>query len=247
MRYLILADIHGNSDALEEVLARAAEEGFDDLLVLGDLVGYGAGPDEVVETVRERVKPEHVIRGNHDKVVAAIEDGENFNEVALAAARWTRDAMKEENLEYVRGLQQGPVLTESGAVICHGTPRDEDEYLLSLEQAAELFELEQRPLTLFGHTHLPMMIARYGSKLELSVLKGGGEDLELVPGRQYLFNPGSVGQPRDRDPRAAFAIYDSEAGLLHWRRVDYPVEVAQRRIQEAGLPPVLAYRLSVGV
>lgn len=247
MRYLILADIHGNAEALEEVIARAAEEGFDDLLVLGDLVGYGAGPDEVVETVREHVKPEHVIRGNHDKVVSAIEDGENFNEVALAAARWTREAMKPENLEYVRELPRGPVSTRSGARICHGTPRDEDEYLLSLEQAAEIFADDESPLTFFGHTHLPMMIARYGSKLELSVLKGAGEDLDLVPGRQYLFNPGSVGQPRDRDPRAAFAIYDTEAGRLHWRRVDYPVEAAQRRIQDAGLPPVLAYRLSVGV
>jgi predicted phosphodiesterase len=247
LRYLILADIHGNSDALNEVLDRAAAEGFDDILVLGDLVGYGAGPDEVVEIVRESVKPEHVIRGNHDKVVAAIEDGENFNDVALAAARWTREAMEERNLEYVRQLPRGPVKTESGAIICHGTPRDEDEYLLSLEQAAEIFALRNDALTFFGHTHLPMMIALDGSKLELSVLKGAGEDLDLVPGRQYLFNPGSVGQPRDRDPRSAFAIYDSEAARLHWRRVDYPVEEAQRRIQDAGLPPVLAYRLSVGV
>jgi predicted phosphodiesterase len=247
LRYLILADIHGNAEALNEVLARAGEEGFDDLLVLGDLVGYGAGPNDVVEIVRERSKTENVIRGNHDKVVAAIEDGENFNDVALAAALWTREALVEKNLRYVRELRRGPVETESGAVICHGSPLDEDEYVLSLEQAGAIFAEHDAHLTFFGHTHLPMMIARSGAKLELTVLKGARQDLELLADRQYLFNPGSVGQPRDRDPRSAFAIYDNTTGVIHWRRVEYPVEEAQKRIQDAGLPPVLAYRLSVGV
>jgi diadenosine tetraphosphatase ApaH/serine/threonine PP2A family protein phosphatase len=247
VRYLIVADIHGNAEALNEVLARAADEGFDDLLVLGDLVGYGGGPNDVVEVVRRRAKKENVIRGNHDKVVAAIEDGENFNDVALAAALWTREALSRENLEYVRELAQGPVETASGAVICHGSPLDEDEYVLSLDQAGEIFLEHQAPLTFFGHTHLPMMIGRNGAKLELLVLKGEKQDLELSAARQYLFNPGSVGQPRDRDPRSAFAIYDNETGVVHWRRVEYPVEEAQKRIQDAGLPPVLAYRLSVGV
>jgi predicted phosphodiesterase len=247
VRYLILADIHGNAEALTEVLERAGEIGFDDILVLGDLVGYGAGPNDVVRTVRDRARDRHVIRGNHDKVVAAIEDGENFNDVALAAALWTREELAEENLKYVRELRQGPVKTESGAVICHGSPLDEDEYVLSLEQAAEIFSEHQAHLTFFGHTHLPMMISRNGAKLELAVLKGAKEDLQVPTDRQVLFNPGSVGQPRDRDPRSAFAIYDTESGVIQWRLVEYPVERAQKRIQDAGLPPVLAYRLSVGV
>ncbi|MDX1500927.1 MAG: metallophosphoesterase family protein [Thermoanaerobaculia bacterium] len=247
MRYLILADLHGNLDALETVLAAASEEGYDEIFLLGDLVGYGAGPNEVVEAMRAQVPKGHVVRGNHDKVVAGIEHGENFNEVARLAARWTREQLSHDNLEYLVRLPRGPLETGSGATICHGSPLDEDEYVLAQDQGDRIFRSQPARLTFFGHTHLPTLATWDGRSSTLEVLTGSREEIELREGRRYLFNPGSVGQPRDRDPRAAYAIYDAGTSVVHWRRVRYPVESAQRRIYEAGLPAVLAYRLAVGL
>ncbi len=247
MRHLIIADIHGNSEALEAVLVRARAEGYDEALVLGDLVGYGAGPNEVVDAVRELTPDSKVIRGNHDKVVADLEDGWNFNSVALAAAQWTRRNLTPENLEYVVNLRTGPVTTATGLVICHGSPLDEDEYLLSVDQAIRIFKVHPHALTFFGHTHIPSLFVDDGDKVSVAVVEGEHAAVPIERGVRYLVNPGSVGQPRDQDPRAAFVIYDGEADEVHWRRVEYDVERAQRRIREAGLPPILANRLAVGV
>lgn len=247
MRYLILTDIHGNSEALETVLEAAAAEPVDEILVLGDLVGYGAGPNQVVETVRGFTPRTHVIRGNHDKVVAQLENGAGFNQVALAAVEWTIGELTADNLEYVRGLPLGPLEIEPGLSICHGSPLDEDEYLLSTDQAERVFEACPTALTFFGHTHIPTLFSGSGSSADVRILEADEDEIELSQESLYLINPGSVGQPRDRDPRAAYMIFDSERFSVRSHRVDYPLESSQERILDAGLPPVLAQRLAVGI
>ena len=247
MRYLILTDIHGNSEALEAVLGEVATETFDEVLVLGDLVGYGGGPNEVVDMVRGLDSTAWVIRGNHDKVVAKIEDGGSFNRVALAAAEWTTSELSADNMEYVHELPRGPLAVREGLAICHGSPLDEDEYLLSTDQAERSFAAHPTALTFFGHTHIPTLFTGNGGAAEVQILEPDEAGLELAADRFYLINPGSVGQPRDRDPRAAFMLFDSDERRVWLHRVHYPLEDAQRRILDAGLPPVLAQRLAVGI
>ncbi|MDH3253419.1 MAG: metallophosphatase family protein [Acidobacteriota bacterium] len=247
MRFLVISDIHGNWDALDTVLAAAATEAVDHVVVLGDLVGYGASPNEVVSTVADLAPRRHMIRGNHDKVVAGIDDGEGFNSVALEAAQWTVERLTEDHLEYVRRLAQGPTEIAPGFVICHGSPFDEDQYVLALDEAEEIFRFHTAQMTFFGHTHVPMLFAADSERVSGTALEGDALMIEVDPDKQYLINPGSVGQPRDRDPRAAYLIYDTEDGRIIWRRQEYPVERAQRRILDAGLPEVLAYRLAAGL
>lgn len=247
MRYLIVSDMHGNWDAFDCVLKAADPEDFDSVLVLGDLVGYGAAPNEVVEAVRNLNGHLHVIRGNHDKVVAGVDDGSNFNFAALTAARWTTQSLSDENLTYVRELPLGPVEIESGIHICHGSPLDEDAYVFSDFDAREVFQGSEATLTFFGHTHIPCVFSlTEDGQIEVGLLRGKKGRLELQEGRRYLINPGSIGQPRDRDPRAAYITFDSEERVVTWYRLSYPIEKAQERIIEAGLPRVLAERLAVG-
>ncbi len=245
MRYLILSDMHGNWDAFQAVLDHALAETYDRVLVLGDLVGYGATPNEVVEAVRQ-LPNLVVVRGNHDKVVAGIDRGENFNHVALAAARWSTAQLKPENLAYVKGLPVGPHEILPGMAICHGSPLDEDAYVFTDYDAYEIFAGFGSNLTFFGHTHVPSMFSVGRRGVEVKALRNTGS-LTLDPKARYLLNPGSIGQPRDRDPRAAYMTFDDAEQRVSWYRLEYPVAVAQRRIVEAGLPQVLADRLAVGV
>jgi len=249
MRYLIIADMHGNSDALRTVLTDARSQGFDEVLVLGDLVGYGATPNEIVDELGRLDAPYHAIRGNHDKVVAGIDTGLNFNPTALQAARWTTDELTEDNLEFVRELPQGPVRIEEDLVICHGSLLDEDEYLLAAVDAIESLHSVEDQVTFFGHTHIPSRFAyrQTDGQIEVAVLEGDELTLALEEDVRYMLNPGSVGQPRDRDPRAAYMIYDTDAEQVHLRRLEYPIEQAQERIRSAGLPDILADRLAVGI
>ncbi len=247
MRFLILSDMHGNADAFAAVLRRVRRKRFDVVLVLGDLVGYGAGPNQVVDAVRDLPGRMYAVRGNHDKVVAGLEDGSNFNHAALLAARWTTERLTVGNLRYVEELPQGPLETEDGVWICHGSPIDEDLYLFSALEALEIFSHYEPALTFFGHTHIPSLFMAQGRDVQVAILRGDGGSLELEPGKRYLINPGSIGQPRDRDPRAAYMTYDSAKRIVRWHRVTYPVEKAQQRIVKAGLPKVLADRLALGV
>jgi len=247
MQYLILSDMHGNAEALTAVLRRVRRKRFDATLVLGDLVGYGAAPNQVVEVVRELPGPVYRVRGNHDKVVAGIEDGSTFNHAALAAARWTAEHLTAANLRFVRELPQGPTELPEGFTICHGSPVDEDQYLLSIFDAWDVFSRYPSELCFFGHTHVPSVFVARGSETRVALLRGATGSLELEAGQRYLVNPGSIGQPRDRDPRAAYMTYDSRRRLVRWYRVDYPVERAQERILKAGLPRLLAERLALGV
>ena len=247
MRYLILSDMHANWDAFSAVLRRVRRKRFDAVLVLGDLVGYGAGPNQVVEAVRALAGRVYMVRGNHDKVVAGIEDGSNFNHAALVAARWTTERLTAANLRFVRELPRGPLPTDEGVVLCHGSPLDEDAYLFSDYDAYEIFLTHRAELTFFGHTHVPSLFVQRGGGIEVALLRGESGAIPIDPGGRYLINPGSIGQPRDRDPRAAYMTYDSERRVVHWHRLEYPVERARKRIADAGLPKVLGDRLAVGV
>jgi diadenosine tetraphosphatase ApaH/serine/threonine PP2A family protein phosphatase len=245
VRYLILSDIHANTDALDSVLAAAPAGTWDQLLVLGDLVGYGAEPNGVVDRIRA-LEPLAVIRGNHDKAGSGLEDGSSFNNIARLAAQWTFEALSDANREYLRALPAGPMTIDDGIEICHGAPFDEDHYIFDAEDARRALDAATRPLCVFGHTHLPVIFRRDSSMFEGFVPDGSETTVPLTAGVHYLINVGSVGQPRDGDPRAAFGIYDSAALSVQLRRVIYPVGAAQRRILSAGLPSNLANRLAVG-
>jgi diadenosine tetraphosphatase ApaH/serine/threonine PP2A family protein phosphatase len=246
LRYLILSDIHANLDALEAVFGAEPADGWDQLVVLGDLVGYGAEPNEVIERIRG-LQPLAIIRGNHDKAACGLEDGSNFNQVARVAATWTEAILTPENREYLRNLPAGPIVIDEHVEICHGSPFDEDHYIFDGDDARRALEAGERQLCLFGHTHIPVVFRRMGDIYDGFVPEGEAvTTLTLRPGVRYVVNPGSVGQPRDGDPRAAYATYDSEGPTLVLRRVAYAVDAAQRRILGAGLPSSLANRLAVG-
>ncbi len=248
MLYLILSDLHGNTTALSAVLRRVRRKHFDGTFLLGDLVGYGAGPNQVVEDVRRRLPgPVWKIRGNHDKVVAGIETGENFNQAALQAARWTAGKLTAANLRFVRELPQGPIGAPGEVTLCHGSPADEDQYLFSVYEAWEAFNLWDGQVAFFGHTHVPSLFVAQGREVRVALLSGTTGSIRIEPGLRYLINPGSVGQPRDRDPRAAYMTFDTEKRLVRWHRVPYSVQRAGQLILDAGLPKVLADRLALGV
>ena len=243
VRYLILSDIHANIDALEAVLAAAASD-WDRVIVLGDLVGYGAEPNAVIERVQQ-LEPLVVIRGNHDKASCGLENGENFNHTARLAAAWTQQQLTAAHREYLRTLPAGPVTIDDRLEICHGSPFDEDHYIFDVADAHRALVAAHRPVCIFGHTHLPVIFAINGDELMVEVPDEEVRSLPLETDVKYLINVGSVGQPRDGDPRAAFGVYRTD-GLMLLRRVPYNVGAAQRRISAAGLPQSLANRLGIG-
>ena len=250
MRILLLSDIHANVEALDATLAVAPQ--FDIVVNLGDIVGYGASPNEVAE--RSRKLGRIFVRGNHDKAATGMMDLDDFNPMAAAAAIWTRNELSPENLEWLRALPHGPVpLPDFPDVqLVHGSPNDEDEYVVSLGDAlAPLISLDT-PLTFFGHTHLQGGFFANGSSADgfrpeyRTVGQAESVALQLKPDARYMINPGSVGQPRDGDWRAAFALYDSEAKIVHFHRTPYNLKSAQDRIFAANLPSRLATRLAAG-
>lgn len=245
MRYLVLTDIHANLQALDAVLAAAPRADFDGLLVLGDIVGYGADPNPVVERVRS-LSPDLVIRGNHDKVASGVESAESFNHAARYAAMWTLDHLTPEHRDWLESLPRGPEIFED-IEVCHGSPDDEDEYIFEPVDAIEALRGTRRPLCFFGHTHVQVGYWMSLEEFDMIVPEPSGvTEIELLAGRRYLINPGSVGQPRDGDPRAGYGVYDSETKLVRLYRVEYDVATAQAHIIGAGLPEGLARRLAVG-
>lgn len=245
MRFLILSDIHANWQALQAVL-EYSEKQYDQILCLGDVVGYGADPDLVTEWVRDNTNA--IIRGNHDKACAGLEDLEWFNPVARISAVWTMATVKRENLDWLGKLPKGPAHVDSFQII-HGSPLDEDEYLITEQDAAQVAPYLDASLIFFGHTHLQggFLCHRNGTK---RLLRPGPRtdryDLQIDPDSHYLVNPGSVGQPRDNDPRAGFVIYDSDLRVVTYFRIPYDIRGAQEKIVAAGLPDVLAKRLEIG-
>lgn len=246
MRYLILSDIHANWEALQAVLADAKSR-YDRIVCCGDVVGYGADPDAVTEWVREHVVL--IVRGNHDKACAGLEDLEWFNSVARASAVWTQEIMNPANIRYLRDLPKGPERVD-GFQIVHGSPLDEDEYVVSEQDVAQVAPYLDSAVSFFGHTHLQcaFLCHRNGVKrLRGLDPESEAETFDLEKDVAYLINPGSVGQPRDGDPRAAYAIYHRETRLVTLRRAPYDVAAAQKKILAAGLPELLALRLEAGI
>jgi diadenosine tetraphosphatase ApaH/serine/threonine PP2A family protein phosphatase len=243
MRYLILSDIHANLEALDAALA--AGPSADAVLVLGDLVGYGADPNAVIDRIRGLPRLT-VIRGNHDKVGAGIDSVRSFNHLARHAIEWTAAALLPDRKQWLAALPQGPLVVDDMVEICHGSPFDEDVYIFDELDARRALETSSRPLCLFGHTHLP---AAFCLDREFEVVgppRGARFELTLAPGSKYLVNCGAVGQPRDGDWRASFGVLDTDARTVTIRRVEYDVAATQAKILDAGLPDLLAQRLGVG-
>ena len=246
MRYLVLTDIHANLEALDACLVDARSRGYDKTLVLGDLVGYGADPNAVIERIRS-LKPMAIVRGNHDKVACGLEQAEGFNAVAKSAAKWTLDVLQPEYREWLAALPEGPINIDELVEICHGSPFNEDAYIFDELDAVRALKTSSRPLCLFGHTHYPVTFELSADAFDTLVPTTASiAELWLKEGAKYLVNPGSVGQPRDGDPRAAYAIVDTRRRCVELLRLTYPVEEAQDKVIRAGLPEVLAQRLAVG-
>lgn len=242
MRIAILSDIHGNRHAFEAVLDDAHREAVDEAWCLGDLVGYGAAPNACVRLAREHCAV--CLAGNHDLVVTGVMPMDDFSRNAAVAARWTQDEMDLDNIEFLRRLAPDGLEEEIG--LFHASPRDPVwEYVLSSPLAERCLDVQQQRVALIGHTHVALSFHRHaGSAVDGQTRQSG--DLVSVAGGQWLMNPGSVGQPRDGDPRAAWLLLDTGAWTAEWRRVEYDIDAAGAAIIAAGLPSSLADRLQYG-
>ena len=245
MRYAILSDVHGNLEALTAVLADATAEGARDILCLGDLVGYGADPVACVEQVAERAVA--VVAGNHEHGALGLMDLDWFNLPARAAVLWTRGRLDADHGRYLEHL---PLRTTvEVATLVHASPHrpEEWDYLISAQDGFEAFGDFDTRLCFVGHSHRPGLWSLGSSGREhVGWLTPGRGRLRLVDGRRYIINVGSVGQPRDRDPRAAYAIWDRDERTVTIRRVDYDYRTPAEKILAAGLPRLLADRLADG-
>jgi predicted phosphodiesterase len=240
LRYALISDIHANLHAFEKVLSRIKDLGVDQVVCLGDVVGYNANPNECSQIVRDEQIP--TICGNHDAVACGLEEPWGFNPVALSSALWTRKTLTQDTNAWLKALPD--TRTFDDFVVVHGSPYDRDFYMFTWEDVLPhmdyLAEVDRR-VCFFGHTHSPGIFAADGV---YSI--DGDEKFALNNGKSFFINPGSVGQPRDGDPRAAFGIFDSDRREYELIRVEYDVQKAADEITEKGLPPFLAERLFLG-
>ena len=250
MRFLILSDVHSNWDALQAVLRHVRRKRYDRVAFLGDAVGYGGSPNAVLNWLHGLGSSVDVVRGNHDRVCSGLDSGDYFNRYAREASSWTLGRLEDRNLEYLRLFPEGPIEIGLETAICHGSSFDEDAYIFSVYDAQQAFESLPHQIIFFGHTHVPtlfsLQLEQGHQTLRARLLSGTRTVINLEPDTRYLINPGSVGQPRDRDPRAAYAIFDEDSRRVYLYRVPYPAAAARRRIIQAGLPPVLGDRLLHG-
>ncbi len=239
----IISDIHGNFHALEAALAELDRESLDAIICCGDVVGYGGNPNECVETLRERAIP--TIVGNHDHAALMLTDISNFNDIARAAVVWTKKVLREENAEFLRQLPLTIRDPKNGVYYVHSSPKEPGEwhYVLTMGEARTNFSYFTERVCFIGHSHQPFIIENNDGDLSCP----SRPEVELRNGCRYLVNVGSVGQPRDHNPRACFAVLDLEEDRLEIRRCDYDLDGAQRAIMDAGLPRELAERLAHGM
>jgi predicted phosphodiesterase len=242
MRIALLSDVHGNRPAFEAVLGEIEDADVEEVWCLGDLVGYGAEPDECVALARERC--DVCLAGNHDLVVTGDIPLSDFSRSAAAAARWTQETISPESLAFLRSLEPSDPDRELG--LYHGSPRDPVwEYVLSSWQADECLDLTDARVCAVGHSHVALWFHRDPDGKLRGAQAAAGEERDLSVG-EWLINPGGVGQPRDNDPRAAWLLLDTGSWAVTWKRVEYPIDEAARAIAEAGLPRELADRLYSG-
>ena len=243
MRVAIISDIHSNLTALEAVLEDAEGRGVDDFWCLGDIVGYGPDPCECLAIVRERAGL--CLSGNHDLGAIGKLDLEDFNSYAAAANRWTGEVLAQEEKLFLEGLPTR--LDRQDVTLAHGSPRDPVwEYVLSIPAALASFEHFEAPLCLVGHSHMPFISAEPGPGALCDLFRFPEDTGVKIGEGRFIANPGSVGQPRDGDPRASYLVYDVEDAALHRHRVAYDIKATQKRMRRAGLPGYLIDRLSRG-
>lgn len=247
MLLAFLSDIHANLEALTAVLRFLRRKPIRHWIILGDIVGYGANPNEVLRLLL-KLKPRTMIRGNHDRAAAGIDDLEDFNEIAAEAVRWTQRTLSPYYRSVIKNLPVGPLSLNGEINISHGCPLDEDAYVLSDYDAYISFRETREPLLFFGHTHLPVIYRLNHDIVETyqippaRVVRGF-----LDPRFRYMINPGSVGQPRDQVPYSSFCLFNTRTRMITFYRIPYPIEKAQQKILRAGLPEFLAIRLSRGI
>jgi predicted phosphodiesterase len=245
VRALVVSDLHANMEALRAVVARVRRKKYEVVFCLGDFVGYGAQPNHVLDVMRTWKGRKVYIRGNHDRVASGLDDGSGFNHAAKAAALWTRDRLSAPNRRFLRDLPVGPVMHRD-VMLCHGSPYDEDEYVFNVHHAAQILALFESPFILFGHTHLPAVFSIDSDQNVRGFAVRDEATVKLDPQQRYLINPGSVGQPRDRNPASACIILDTDKHTVQFFRVPYDLRKTQSSILKAGLPPILASRLQYG-
>ena len=241
MKWAILSDVHGNLEALQAVIADLHREKAERIAFLGDAVGYGANPDECLLLIRERT--EWMVAGNHDYGAVGLTDVSYFNPAAKAAILWTGKKLSAEGTAFLRGL---PLLSQvAGITFVHATPNAPGEwnYIFTFPEAEEAFSSMGGELAFIGHSHSPLILAKKGDE---NVTAPGGEEITLEKGIRYIINVGSVGQPRDGNPKAAYGLYDEAERRFILKRVPYDIQTAQKKIISAGLPRSLAQRLSEG-
>jgi diadenosine tetraphosphatase ApaH/serine/threonine PP2A family protein phosphatase len=242
MRVAICSDIHGNRQGFEAVIAAAADTDVEELWCLGDLVGYGAEPDACVELAEKHCAL--CLAGNHDLAVAGLLSLEEFSRGAALAVQWTQETIRPETREYLRSLE--PTGTAEGAGLFHASPRDPIwEYVLSSLAADLCFDATEYRVSLIGHSHVALSFHRLEAEVATGSTRHDGEALDISQGR-WLLNPGSSGQPRDGDPRAAWMILDTDRWTATWHRVEYDIASAQAAIRGVRLPESLAERLQYG-
>lgn len=239
MRYAIFGDIHANLEALQAVLEDAKKNGATDYICLGDIVGYNADPVACLEIIREMKCP--VVKGNHDEQAAEKTDLAYFNPLAAQAIQWTRDQLSDEQKAWLRALKFNRLVRNF--TIVHATLDSPESwgYIISDLDASASFSYQHTQVCFYGHTHVPRAFVR-----DARVTEVPPSEVTLEPGKKYFFNAGSVGQPRDLVWRASYLLYTPAAQTVEWRRVDYDIATAQKKIREAGLPERLASRLSEG-
>ena len=259
MKYLVISDIHSNLESFEKLLNIKKVKEVDRILFLGDLVGYGANPNEVIELFRS-LKNVSYIRGNHDKVVAGIESSSLFNPVAAFSAEWSRNNTSKDNLEFLKNIDIGPKIVDYFSTICHGSTFDEDYYVFSVFEASESIKFMETSVGFFGHTHIATHhwigedMDVHTEALELGQPVVFNPIADFRRGIRRLLNPGSVGQPRDGDPRASFAQLvingDPSDEKTRWVftviRQKYDIDSVVARFEELGLPPRNGTRLRSG-
>ena len=242
MRYLVLSDIHSNIEALEASVRKAKEAGYEQVVCCGDVVGYGPSPIEVMDMHQELKAT--IIRGTHDRVISGLDDPTHCNVAARRAVAWTRQQLPAEYQHRLAELRVGPLTIAEKARLVHGSARDEDEYVVTQHDALVNLALSGPQITFFGHTHEPGVFTR--TLYWRPSYETDGTARLRIPADKVLVNPGSIGQPRDGDPRASFLIWDEGEELFEFHRVEYDVSATQARMREAQLPEFLASRLIFG-